>query len=76
MQCNTAERDKRYKKTEKRKVYGGEILEEDRLPNGPSKFSEALPCPATHLNYDSMSTKSFLRHNSKLDSCSKRWVLS
>ncbi len=29
MQDVTAERDERYKKTEKRKVYGREILEED-----------------------------------------------
>ncbi len=43
MQDATAERDERYEKTEKRKVYGGEILEEDQLPSGPSEYSYALP---------------------------------
>ncbi len=53
MQDVTADRDERYEKTEKRQVYGGEILEDDRFPGGSSEYSHALPQPLTHLNYDS-----------------------
>ncbi len=53
MQDATAERDERHGKTERRKVCSEVILEENRYPGSPSKYSYMLPQPATRLNYDS-----------------------